>query len=107
MSTKNERVNQKKSQKLFTAVTVSAPQTSTPHPRRVMPAAPRRASERARDTAAADHGPSPWQVKDSNLRRQSRRIYSPLPLAARATCQDVVAPRGTGCVWRADGKSEE
>ena len=27
-----------------------------------------------------------WQVKDSNLRRLSRRIYSPLPLAARATC---------------------
>ena len=26
-----------------------------------------------------------WRVKDSNLRRQSRRIYSPLPLAARAT----------------------
>src|SRR5690625_1015317 len=28
-----------------------------------------------------------WQVKDSNLRRLSRRIYSPLPLAARATCR--------------------
>lgn len=27
-----------------------------------------------------------WQVKDSNLRRLSRRIYSPLPLATRATC---------------------
>ena len=26
-----------------------------------------------------------WRVKDSNLRRLSRRIYSPLPLAARAT----------------------
>src|SRR5215203_3306793 len=28
-----------------------------------------------------------WQVKDSNLRRLSRRIYSPLPLATRATCR--------------------
>src|SRR4051794_34830627 len=26
-----------------------------------------------------------WRVKDSNLRRLSRRIYSPLPLATRAT----------------------
>ena len=36
-----------------------------------------------------------WQVKDSNLRRQSRRIYSPLPLAARATCLgcDSAVPR--------------
>ena len=28
-----------------------------------------------------------WRVKDLNLRRQSRGIYSPLPLAARATRQ--------------------
>ena len=28
-----------------------------------------------------------WLVKDLNLRRRSRRIYSPLPLAARATRQ--------------------
>ncbi len=34
-----------------------------------------------------DPGPRAWRVKDSNLRRQSRRIYSPLPLAARATRQ--------------------
>ena len=32
---------------------------------------------------------APWRVKDSNLRRQSRRIYSPLPLAARATRHDA------------------
>ncbi len=31
-----------------------------------------------------------WQVKDSNLRRLSRRIYSPLPLAARATCRVMI-----------------
>ena len=31
--------------------------------------------------------PRVWQVKDSNLRRLSRRIYSPLPLATRATCR--------------------
>ena len=36
-----------------------------------------------------------WQVQDSNLRRQSRRIYSPLPLAARATCR-VFHPAVTG-----------
>ena len=28
-----------------------------------------------------------WRVKDLNLRRQSRGIYRPLPLAARATRQ--------------------
>src|SRR3954468_3164022 len=45
------------------------------------------------------HGPGPgsrlcepaaelgWQVLGSNQRRLSRRIYSPLPLATRATCQ--------------------
>ena len=31
-----------------------------------------------------------WRVKDSNLRRLSRRIYSPLPLATRATRRAVV-----------------
>ena len=37
-------------------------------------------------------GPSyrAWRVKDSNLRRLSRRIYSPLPLATRATRRAVV-----------------
>lgn len=35
-----------------------------------------------------------WRVKDSNLRRLSRRIYSPLPLATRATRQGVPTPEG-------------
>jgi len=34
-----------------------------------------------------------WRVKDLNLRRQSRGIYSPLPLAARATRQVDLAIR--------------
>ena len=32
-----------------------------------------------------------WRVKDLNLRRQSRGIYSPLPLAARATRQGLLS----------------
>ena len=47
---------------------------------------------------APDHGGSrgrcAWQVLDSNQRRLSRRIYSPLPLAARATCRGR-RPRST------------
>jgi hypothetical protein len=34
-----------------------------------------------------------WQVLDSNQRRLSRRIYSPLPLATRATCRSTNRPR--------------
>jgi hypothetical protein len=33
-----------------------------------------------------------WQVLDSNQRRLSQRIYSPLPLATRETCRYVVGP---------------
>ena len=36
-----------------------------------------------------------WRVKDSNLRRLSRRIYSPLPLATRATRRAVVREQST------------
>ena len=36
---------------------------------------------------SAQNGFKWWRVKDLNLRRQSRGIYSPLPLAARATRQ--------------------
>ena len=39
--------------------------------------------------APRDEGRCWWRVKDLNLRRQSRGIYSPLPLAARATRQVV------------------
>ena len=35
-----------------------------------------------------------WRVKDLNLRRQSRGIYSPLPLAARATRQGLTFTAG-------------
>jgi hypothetical protein len=30
-----------------------------------------------------------WEGEDSNLRRQSRRFYRPLPLAARAPSRDA------------------
>src|SRR5690349_24084862 len=39
-----------------------------------------------------------WRVKDSNLRRLSRRIYSPLPLATRATRRAVVPEQRTRTV---------
>ena len=37
-----------------------------------------------------------WQVLGSNQRRLSRRIYSPLPLATRATCRAVCRRRVSG-----------
>jgi hypothetical protein len=41
----------------------------------------------ANEMHKAEIGKLWWRVKDLNLRRQSRGIYSPLPLAARATRQ--------------------
>ena len=82
---------------------------------RVRLAVPRRASRwsarRRRERAGADRSADgrrrpptgevggrrteAWRVKDSNLRRLSRRIYSPLPLATRATRRAVVPEKST------------
>ena len=45
-----------------------------------------------------------WRVKDSNLRRLSRRIYSPLPLATRATRRAVVPEKSTRTVDGVPGR---
>ena len=37
--------------------------------------------------------PGQWQVLDLNQRRQRRRFYRPLPLAARATCRTLADQR--------------
>src|SRR6185437_3575237 len=56
-------------------------------PTQAGPSAPRagkRSGARGAGRAASGGSPVPWGREDSNLRRLSRRVYSPFPLAARA-----------------------
>ena len=66
------------------------------HARRPAPGRPP-SPDAERPPTCEGRGPSnqAWRVKDSNLRRLSRRIYSPLPLATRATRRAVVPEKST------------
>ncbi len=69
----------------------------SPTPRPLPEAEPRAERGEGRDRdPVAPLAPHVWRVMDSNHRRQSRRIYSPLPLAARATrlCRPGTAQEG-------------
>ena len=46
-----------------------------------------------------------WRVMDSNHRRHSRQIYSLLPLATRATLQELMSCRTVACSWLSGGAS--
>lgn len=50
------------------------------------------ASRRGKKNFVHPAGEEQWRVRDSNPRRQCQRIYSPPPLAARATLRDLPRP---------------
>src|SRR5206468_5287267 len=64
-------------------------------PRADHPLTPARDGDGPRPEPVEGRRTEAWRVKDSNLRRLSRRIYSPLPLATRATRRAVVPEKTT------------